>query len=230
MAKLEYQVFIPARAGSKRFPGKNLQILGNIPLISHSINYALNFFSSEKIWVNSDDEVILKLATEMGVQNIKRPKELAGDYTPTADVSAFQLREFEKLGVPCDAMILLQPTNPLRPENLLDEAIALFEESDRESLATFSLLNKKIGSINKNYFQPKNYTPGQRMQDLEPEYFENGLLYITKPQAIRKKTIITDDVFPFVIKDDFCHVDIDNPQDILFAEFLLKINNKINSI
>jgi len=219
---LEYHVFIPARGGSKRFPGKNLHYLGDIPLISHSIIYALQTFSPDRIWVNSDDDTILDEGKKLGVQTVKRPQELAGDLTPTAEVSEFQVRELEKLGIPCDALILLQPTNPLRPENLLRNSIEVFDNCERESLATFSLLNKKIGVVRNDCFYPTNYTPGQRMQDKSLEYFENGSIYITRVEAIKRKVIITEDVYPLIVEDVSCHLDIDEPDDMLYAEFLLK--------
>ncbi len=219
---MEYQVFIPARGGSKRFPDKNIQILGNLSLVGHSIAYALKSFPANRIWVNSDDERILNEAKEIGVQTIKRPAELADDVTPTAYVSEFQISEFERLGIPCDAIILLQPTNPLRPAGLIEEAISKFALVSRQSLATFTPLNKKFGTIKGSYFHPTNYFPGQRMQDLEKEYFENGLLYITRAESIKKKVIITEDVFPLIVEHIFSQLDIDLPEDLVFAEFLLR--------
>ena len=220
---MNFHIFIPARGGSKRFPGKNLHSLANLPLISHSIIYALKSFPPDKIWVNSDDDNILDEAIKYQVRHIKRPIEFAEDETPTSAVSAFQVKEMEKMGIACDALILLQPTNPLRPPGLIEESINAFLSSKRESLATFSKFHKKVGTILNNEFTPTNYIPGQRMQDKNPEYFENGLLYITKVEVLKKKIIITDDVFPFIINDVFCDVDIDEPKDILYAEFL--INN-----
>ena len=55
MKKENYIVLIPARKNSKRLKNKNKKLLLNKPLISHSIEYALNYFSNDQIWVNSDD-------------------------------------------------------------------------------------------------------------------------------------------------------------------------------
>ncbi len=221
---MNYQVIIPARGDSKRFPKKNTHRLNGIPLIAHSIIFAKKKFSEKKIWVNTDDEAIAAIAEKYRVNVTVRPKELGSDTASTADVLFYQNEYFSLNNIPCDAMILLQATNPLRPDNLLHIAIQQYELNKRNSLASFSILNKKFGKIRSNFFTPSNYTPGQRMQDIEPDYFENGLIYITDAKSIQQREIITSDVFPLVIDSIEAIVDIDEPQDILFAEFLIKQN------
>ena len=60
------------------------------------------------------------------------------------------------------------------------------------------------------------------MQEIDLDYYENGLVYIAKAQSILNKEIITGDVFPFICNGIEAAVDIDEPTDMLFAEFLLK--------
>jgi CMP-N-acetylneuraminic acid synthetase len=219
---LKFQVIIPARGGSKRFPRKNIQALNGIPLISHSILFALKTFPKENIWVNTDDQEIAGVAAGHGVNITYRPEELGSDTASTADVLFFQQELFAQNNIACDAQILLQATNPLRPENLMTEAIKLFENSGRNSLASFTVLNRKYGKIRMNQYIPENYKPGQRMQEIDLDYYENGLVYIAKAQSILNKEIITGDVFPFICNGIEAAVDIDEPTDMLFAEFLLK--------
>lgn len=226
---MTYQILIPARSGSKRFPGKNLYPLGGLPLISHTIKFALKSFKCEKIWVNSDDNHILDEAKKMGVNFTKRPLDLADDLTPTSEVCKFQIKEFDRLGIKCDALILLQATSPFRSDGLIEKCISIFEKNNRDSLATFSVFKKKIGDINNNYFYPINYIPGQRSQDKKNEYFENGQLYITKVEVLRNNKILTEKVFPFIVNDIFSQVDIDYPEDILWAEFILNNFNNLKN-
>lgn len=218
---MNYQVIIPARGGSKRFPGKNISLLGGLPLIAHTILYALDYFDNKHIWVNTDDQEISDIASRYAVEITARPADLGSNTTPTSEVLFFQNNIFVENNICCDAMILLQPTNPLRPKNLLGLAVAAFEKSGRKSLASFSSLNKKFGRINNDFFKPSNYLTGERMQDIEPSYFENGLIYITRVGAIQEKKVITEDVFPLVIDGIESFVDIDEKSDLLFAEFLL---------
>ncbi len=219
---MNYQVIIPARGGSKRFPKKNIHLLNGVPLIAHSILFALKSFDKTNIWVNTDDEEIALVAKNYDVNITLRPIELGSDTASTADVLFFQSTFFNANNIPCDAMILLQATNPIRPQNLIHSAISEFEKNNRNSLAAFASLNRKFGKINNYFYTPTNYSPGQRMQDIEPDYIENGLIYITKIDSIQKKEIITSDVFPLLIDGEETLVDIDEPKDMLFAEFLLK--------
>lgn len=220
---MKYKVIIPARANSKRLPRKNMRLLGNIPLIQYSIDYALNNFKADEIWVNSDDKEIIEFAKTKGINTLVRPDILALDSTSTVDVLKFQINYFKDNNIDCNSIILLQPTNPFRSNDLLSLAIKKFESSNRNSLATFSIHEKKIGKINSDFFTPTNYIPGQRSQDLEKAYFENGLLYITKCNSILLGEIITKDVYPLVCNDIESSVDIDYLEDFVFAEFVLNL-------
>ena len=223
---MKYQVIIPARANSKRLRGKNMKILGNKPLIQYSINFALNHFSEETVWVNSDDLQIIEFAKQKGIKTLLRPDELATDYSSTVDVLKHHVNYFKEQNIACDAIILLQPTNPFREDSLLKEAISSFQKAERNSLATFSVSEKKLGIIENDFFKPTNYVPGQRSQDLEKSYFENGLLYITKCDSILEGKVITEDVYPIICNTLEAKVDIDYLEDFLFAESLLKLKNE----
>jgi CMP-N-acetylneuraminic acid synthetase len=218
--KKSYQIIIPARGGSKRFPKKNIVSFIDKPLIAHSIEFALMSFSKENIWVNTDDDEIEKVAKQYSVQITKRPEYLGLDNTSTAEVLAYQCEIFTKNKIYFDAVILLQPTNPIRPNGLIESSIMEFELSNRGSLATFSKLNKKYGKIVESRFNPTNYNPGQRMQTIVAEYYENGLIYITKNIFLQRGLIISDDVFPYVIDKIEASVDIDEPNDLLYAEYV----------
>ena len=223
---MNYHIVIVARANSSRLPGKNLKQLMGKPLIEYSIDYALNYYPKDLIWVNSDDQKILELANKNGVNAVSRPSHLALDEVPTVDVLKFQIDQFSKNNVPCDAVILLQPTNPLREKNLLTKAIDEFEKSKKNSLATFSSFSKKIGTIKKNQYKPLNYKPGQRSQDLKDYYFENGSIYITKTESILNGKVVTDDVYPLICDAFESTIDIDTIEDFIFAESIMKFNNE----
>ena len=224
---MKYIVVIPARIGSKRFPNKNIYPLNGLPLISHSVEYALNNFDENLIWVNTDSSLISDVVNCYGINVFYRPEVLGNDYSTTADVLKNHVENLIQNGDVFDAVILLQPTNPLRGEYLLKNAIVEFEKNTRSSLATFSKLEKKYGSIENEHFYPKNYTPGQRTQDLDADYFEDGLIYITKVESILKGEIITSDVYPLINEHIYSNVDIDYYEDLLYAEFLIK--NKKNN-
>jgi CMP-N-acetylneuraminic acid synthetase len=213
-------VIIPARGGSKRLPHKNTMLLGGIPLLVHTIAYAKkNQDIVNEIYVSTDDPLIKKIALEQGVQVIDRPVDIAGDLEPT--ITALQ-HILESIEDEVANVIVLQPTNPLRPENLLTEAFAKFISSQSTSLFTVSRNKHKLGAIVQDRFIPMNYKTGQRSQDLATLYFENGLLYICQAQQIMKGEIINEDSYPYLVKHIFSNVDIDTQDDFDYAEYLFE--------
>jgi N-acylneuraminate cytidylyltransferase len=211
---------IPARGGSKRIPEKNIQLFGGLPLLVHSIQYALaNSNIIDDVYVSTDDDKIKKIAIENGAKVIDRPIQFSGDFEPTVSALKHVLESIES---DVENVILLQPTNPLRPANLLKDAIEIYNQKKSDSLFTVSRNHQKFGKIIENKFQPFNYTIGQRSQDLEPLFFENGLLYIAKASLILDDIIISENAFPLEVNHIFANVDIDTKEDMEYAEYLLR--------
>ena len=212
-------VIIPARGGSKRLLDKNLKLLSDKPLIAYSIEYAKNNGISDII-VSTDDERIKLIAQKYGATVQARPKHLSTNTSPTIDTLKYVI---DNIDVEYDNVILLQPTNPLRPKNLLADALKTFNEKNFDSLMTVTRNHQKFGKIVDNNFQPYNYKIGQRSQDLEPLYFENGLLYISKTSSIKQGKIVGNNNHPMIINHPFAHVDIDTQEEFDLAEYY--VNN-----
>ncbi len=212
-------VIIPARANSKRLPNKNRLLFSDVPLITHSINFAkANLDIISDIYVSTNDEKIKALALDSGVKVIDRPEELSGDFSST--VSALK-HVVESINETVDNIILLQPTNPLRQKQLLKEAYTKYIEGDFDSLMTVSSSKQKLGKIKNNKFIPFNYKMGQRSQDMEPLFFENGLLYISKTNLILNDAILGSKNCPFIVNHPYASVDIDTSEDLKYAQFIL---------
>jgi CMP-N-acetylneuraminic acid synthetase len=209
---------IPARGGSKRLPQKNIKLLDGFPLLSFSILFALaNSEIIDEIYVSTDDKDIKRIAIEYGAKVIDRPKNLSGDLEPTVSALKHVLQSIDS---EVDNVVLLQATNPIRPKNLLKEAFEIYQKENSNSLFTVSRNYKKFGKITDQRFIPYNYKIGQRSQDIEPLYFENGLLYITKASLIHEDIIISENAFPFEIDHIFASVDIDTQEDFDYAKYL----------
>ncbi|MDP2088612.1 MAG: acylneuraminate cytidylyltransferase family protein [Flavobacteriaceae bacterium] len=225
---------IPARGGSKRLPNKNILLLNGIPLIAHSILYAKkNNSIIEDIYVSTDDAEIKKVALEYGAKVIDRPKNLSADDEPAVTALKHVLKSIE---MNVENVVLLQPTNPLRPENLLKECFKIYQKQQCDSLFTVSRNQQKLGKIIDDKFLPFNYKIGQRSQDLEPLYFENGLLYITKAKLILlldcargDSKIISESAYPFEVDSVFAEVDIDTQEDLEYAEYLFNKVSRLRS-
>lgn len=209
---------IPARGGSKRFPKKNIALFKNEPLIVHSINYAkANTQIIDKIVVSTNDEEIKKIALANNVEVIDRPASLSGDLAPTVTALKHVLESLDEL---YNNVVLLQVTNPLRPKELLKNAFNDYQKGNYDSLMTVTRNYDKLGRIKNNQFIPFNYKIGQRSQDLEPLYYENGLLYITKTSLISEEKIVGEHCLPYIVEHPFSKVDIDTEEDFKYAKFI----------
>ncbi|MBO3116688.1 acylneuraminate cytidylyltransferase family protein [Winogradskyella sp. DF17] len=214
---------IPARAGSKRIPNKNIINFGGKPLIAHSIEYANQSTIFDDIYVSTDSKVIKDVAVKFGAKTIDRPKALSDDFASTVSVLKHALSDLDDT---VETVVLLQPTNPLRPKFLLQEAFKILSKKSHKSLFTVSENCRKLGKISNDKFMPFNYEIGQRSQDLEPLYYENGLLYITTPHLIKKNIIFNEASYPLIVNHKFAEVDIDTYDDLKFAQFVLNNYNE----
>src|SRR5437868_14236669 len=118
---------ITARGGSKGLPGKNLRPLAGTPLIAHTIDTALAAAAFDRLILSTDDETIAAAARSRGCDvPFMRPAELARDETPHLPVLQHAVRwlaEHDRYSP--DAVMILQPTSPLRRAQDIRESIAL---------------------------------------------------------------------------------------------------------
>lgn len=208
---------IPARGGSKRLPNKNIKVLADLPLLAHSIMYAKKTDFIDDVYVTTNSNNIKKIALKYGAKVIDRPKELSGDLEPTVTALKHVL---ETIDYDVENVILLQPTNPLRPKKLLENAFKIFRSNNYDSLFTVTQNHHKFGKIVNNKYVPFNYEIGQRSQDLEPLYFENGLLYITKAELITQNIIISENAYPMLVEHPYASIDIDTEEDFELAKYI----------
>ena len=177
----DYVAVIPARGGSKRLPGKNTRSLGGAPLLAHSIRYAKNSPKIARVIVSTDCDIIADIAKEHGAEAVIRPASLATDTAKTGPTIQHVLMDLHANHYFPSGVLTLQPPNPLRPPHLIERAIKMFEETTPDSVITVTRSKQKLGRLNEGNFTPTSYQVEARSQDLSPQFFENGLLYLTKP-------------------------------------------------
>jgi CMP-N,N'-diacetyllegionaminic acid synthase len=124
---------IPARAGSKRVPSKNLRLLAGSPMISYAIRAALDATGLTEVYVNTDSPELMDLAREMGVGVYERDASLASD---TASGDDFTMDIIEKLKP--DTLVMISPVCPLVDAKDISKALKAFGESDADTLITCS--------------------------------------------------------------------------------------------
>ncbi|MDB2696967.1 acylneuraminate cytidylyltransferase family protein, partial [Alphaproteobacteria bacterium] len=139
---------IPARAGSKRLPRKNLIDLAGRPLIAWTIEASLNSKYITKTVVSSDSEEILKIAKEYGADIIKRPSVLANDTASSESVVAHALESIEE---EFNFVVLLQATSPLRNTKDIDNSFEkLFRENVTALISVCETDNKILKAFKEN--------------------------------------------------------------------------------
>lgn len=131
---------ITARGGSKGLPGKNLRPLAGKPLIAHTIDIARESGAFDRVILSTDDEGIAVAARSRGCDvPFMRPAELARDETPHLPVLQHAVQWLsDHEGYQPDAIMILQPTSPLRRAIDIRESIALLDRSGADSVVSVS--------------------------------------------------------------------------------------------
>mgnify|MGYP003948215035 FL=1 len=212
---------IPARAGSKRLPQKNMAELGGRPLIAWTIEASLNSKYITKTVVSSDSKEILKIAKEYGADFLKRPGLLANDTASSESVVAHALESIEEK---FNFIVLLQPTSPLRKTEDIDNSFEkLFRENVTALVSVCETDNKILKAFKENekgFLEglSNNKYPFMRRQDLPKTYMSNGAIYIVKvSDFLKNNSFYTDKTISYVMHGD-SNLDIDTKDDLKKAE------------
>lgn len=215
---------IPARAGSKGLPGKNILPLHGKPLIYWSIDAARGILADEDICVSTDSEQIADVARQYGLQvPFLRPPHLARDTSSTVDVLLHALDFYRQQGRHYDVILLLQPTSPLRTAQHITEAISLYSPSidmvvsvKRSHAAAVIVKQNERGFLesvlNKEHLGRQSF-----------DYWEyNGAIYVINVSSLVACGALH---FEKIIKyemSDRLSIDIDTDIDMFVAEKILE--------
>lgn len=214
---------IPARAGSKGIPSKNIVNLCGNPLIYYTIKSALNS-NLDKVVVSTDCLQIAEVSQKLGCPVILRPKKLAEDKTPTLPVL---LHALEKESKDFDYVVTLQPTSPLRSSVHINESIKrITDDKKADSLVStvpvpHNMVPESIMKMQKGYLVPYTESNITRRQD-KPSYFaRNGAaIYISKIQSLHNG-IMGERILPYEMDYD-SSIDVDFVDDLKRAELIMK--------
>jgi len=218
---------IPARGGSRGIPGKNLALVAGRPLISYTFDAARASRRLARAIVSTDSDAVAALARAEGIDvPFLRPAELAGDDTAMLPVLQHAIDALG--GERPDAVVLLQPTSPLRRPEHIDEAIDLFERSGADSVVSVTAV-------------PHQFTPGSlmqveengrlvalvpgpaptRRQDKPLLYARNGpAVLVTRTAVLDSGRLYGDTVRPYVMSRQDS-LDVDEPFDLELVEAVL---------
>lgn len=225
---------IPARSGSKGLPDKNIRELAGKPLMAYTIEAALDSGIFETVMVSTDSAKYADIAKEYGAEvPFLRSTAASSDLASSWDVVLEVLERYHEMGKEFDALMLLQPTSPLRTEQNIREA---YEEMIRKKAdAVVSLCETEHSPLQCNVLPEslslahfiRTEAKGKRRQDMKRYYRLNGAIYLTKVRFfLENRDIYAGRCFAYLMSR-MNSVDIDDEFDFIVAECIL-VNCKNN--
>tara|TARA_A100001011_G_C14095683_1_gene750522 strand:- start:64 stop:792 length:729 start_codon:yes stop_codon:yes gene_type:complete len=230
--KLTTCAVIPARSGSKIVKDKNIIKLNGHPIMSYSISIAKKSTQIDKVVFSSDSKKYLNIAKKYKPDIIhKRSKKNSSDKATDLDFLKEIIKYlFNNHNYKPDLIVLLRGNCPSRNLKNLDKAIKYFKQNMKKytslrsvtkmsetSYKTFYISSKKLKNIvTKNYDEKNSNKPKEAFKET---YSGNGYIDIIKTKSIQENFMHGHKVLAYE-NEDIC-VDIDYPQDLVYAKFLL---------
>ncbi len=213
---------IPARGGSKSLPRKNILPLDGKPLLCYSVAYSRGCPMVEKTVVSTDSGEFAEIASACGASvPFIRPEEYAQDDTPDYPVMRHALDFFESQGEVFDVYLILRPTSPFRPKNLIEGALSILKNNPAATSVravarirehpyrswVFNADGSMSGFV-EGLVEPYNIP----RQGLPSVYFQTGDLEAITRETLLNGSATGEHIFPLVIEHDEM-IDIDSKAD-----------------
>ena len=193
---------IPARAGSKRIPKKNIKPFLNVPIINRTLQKLKKYNFFDKIYISTDDDEIIDTVQKQfsNVVCIKRPQHLADDYATTRDVIAHVIENNLNLDN-LDIIYCIYPCALFIEKHDLKHAFDLLHKNDFKffiypvtefphPIQRALMLDKRdrIKFINKD-------NESKRTQDLDTYFHDTGQFYVaTSSLWLNSKNLHSDSI------------------------------------
>tara|TARA_B100000925_G_C21940935_1_gene444560 strand:+ start:261 stop:971 length:711 start_codon:yes stop_codon:yes gene_type:complete len=230
MKNLKILWLVTARSGSKSIPDKNIKLLDGQPLLSYRIKSASQTSYPNSIWISTDSDKYAQIAKSFGAEvKFKRPNYLSKDNSSSVDVVLHAMNYAEINNYKFNFIGLLEPTSPFITTSQLDQALSkLANEEDARSIVAvikhrpntifvqdespyLDTLSKKLNRIKK-----------MGRQEFKNQITPSGGFYIAKWDTfLEDKSFYTDKTLSFLV-DEISGLEIDEPIDFSFAEFIVK--------
>ena len=222
---------ILARGGSKRLHGKNIRPLAGKPLVAWSIEAALACPAIQDLVVSTDDPAIADVARQHGARvPFLRPPALAGDASTSADAALHALAHLrEQEGRTFDAVILLEPTSPLRASTDLPGVAELLARrwDDTDAVVSVGRVQLEQPAVMKRMDADGRlapWLPPQAVAAPEPDaaWFPYGVAYAVKTEALERwRTFYPPRVLGYTI-ERWQNYEVDDLFDFLCVEAVMQ--------
>ena len=219
---------IPARGGSKRIPGKNKKLFLGKPIITYSIEAALQSSLFDEVMVSTDDPEIAEIAKQLGASvPFLRSSETSNDLATLAEVIQEVLATYNGLNKKFDTVCCVLPTAPFVSSEMLRLAYTKLQDENLEvvfPVVAFSFPIQRALKIKDqlvSMLSPKYMN--SRSQDLEERYHDAGQFYILNTNAFQKEQKIYLQLAGAIIASPLKVQDIDTETDWKLAEMKYKL-------
>lgn len=212
---------VPARGGSKGIRKKNLALLNARPLVWYTLQAAQASPAVDAVWLSSDDDEILQVGRDAGVQLIRRPDELASDQASAVGVVEHFLCTLPANIMLQDPVVLyLQPTSPLRTSRHISEALHMMRSRAVPSVMSvveqrhspFKCFKLDGQGLLQSLFDET--LSNARRQDLPATYLPNGAIYAFLASEFKTRGGFPSNGSAPYIMNDRDSVDVDSPDDL----------------
>ena len=219
---------IPARSGSKGLKDKNIKELNGKPLLSYSIKAAKEAKLFDEVMVSTDSEKYAEIARCFGANvPFLRSETNSGDRAGSWDVVLEVLCRYLEKGENFDSVCLLQPTSPLRTAQDITGAYKLLEEKQADAVTSVcevdhSPLWTMTLPENLSMAEFRKKANDRPRQQLPTCYRLNGAIYIRKIEYDKDGIcLLENNEFAYIMPREHS-VDIDTELDFIFAEAIMK--------
>lgn len=224
---------IPARAGSKRLPDKNIRPLAGHPVIAYSIAAALQSGIFAAVIVSTDSEQYAAIARYYGAEvPFLRPPQIAGDLSPDIEWIEYTLNRLHDEGRDYDCFSILRPTSPFRQAETIRRAWQAFlAEEGVDSLRAVEKCKQHPGKMwvvrGRRMMPllplspPEQPWHSSQYQSLPEVYVQNASLEMAWSRVIFEGRTIAGNVLMPFFTQGYEGFDVNQPYDWRLAEELV---------
>ena len=219
-----------ARGGSKGIPRKNIIPLAGKPLITHTIETAIESGVLERLIVSTDDEEIAQISKDSGAEvPFIRPDKLSGDLQAAFPVIQHAVNWVsENEAYYPEYIMLLQPTSPLRNLEDIHKAVSIAIQHEADSVISVYEPDENpewMFEIEEDG-RFKDFDPSKRelvrRQNLKSYYMLNGAIYLVKRRIIlEQESFYTQRTYSLKMPLERSF-DIDKPIDIDIVSLIME--------
>jgi CMP-N,N'-diacetyllegionaminic acid synthase len=226
MSSKKVVAIIPARGGSQGIPRKNIIDFNGAPLISYTINQALECEHIDKVLVNSEDKEIREVAISFGADVMDRPEQFHYDNSiqEVDRLLVWILTELNKDLEIFDIAVLLYPTAPLRDQISLTKAIELVLNDEYDSVLSVYEDSTYLWRTTEGVaMEPINYKPaerGPRQKEHWNQWAENKAIYVFKKHLLLETGCRLGGRIGSVEMSKFNSIDVDSLEDLEIAKLI----------